>query len=251
MRFASLGSGSKGNATLIECESSALLIDCGFSVRETEKRLKRLDREAESLTGILVTHEHGDHIRGVLPLARKYRLPVYMTAGTAKAHGETSSDITIIDGHSVFDCGGLAVKPVRVPHDAREPVQYLIGSGELTLGVLTDLGHISAHVATEYACCDALLLEANHDPLMLSQGPYPPSLKRRVGGEWGHLSNAQARQLLGHVELSRLQHLVLAHISEKNNCVSKVEAAVADIRDCVDALHVASQSDGFDWLCLG
>ena len=250
MKFASLGSGSKGNATLVEDGHSSLLIDCGFSVKETERRLSRLGRSAEDLSGILVTHEHGDHIRGVLPLARKYCLPVYMTAGTANTLKSPHHKLKIIDSHNSFQCASMTVIPVAVPHDAREPVQYLVNDGRHTLGVLTDLGHISSHVAEQYANCDGLLLEANHDHAMVSNGPYHPRLKQRVGGDWGHLSNTQSRELLEHVALGRLQHLVLAHISEQNNHPEKVQEAVAGLEKQVAALHIACQSEGFGWLSL-
>ena len=248
MKFASLGSGSKGNATLVEDNSCCILIDCGFSVRETERRLSLQGCPAEDLTAILVTHEHSDHIRGAIPLAKKYNLPVYMTAGAARTQQSIQCDVNLIQSDTEFQCGTLSVMPVSVPHDAKEPVQFILSNGKHRLGVLTDLGHISNHVAEQYKNCDGLLLEANHDPLMLANGPYPQSLKQRVGGDWGHLNNYQSRQLLEHIETGRLQHLVLGHISEQNNQVDKVREVVAGMH--LNQVHYASQGDGFEWLEL-
>lgn len=247
MRFASLGSGSKGNATLVESGDTCVLVDCGFSVRETERRLARLGREPGDLAAILVTHEHGDHWRGVAPLARKFDLPVYMTAGTARAVKATLPRLSLIDRRAPFAVGALAVTAVTVPHDAREPVQFLFRRGPRTVGVLTDLGCITPHVVEHYKDCDGLLLEANHDPAMLAQGPYPPGLKRRVGGDWGHLNNGQAATLLAQVERRRLQKLVLGHISLQNNRQALVAAAIDDYQGELNSVHYACQDEGFDW----
>ena len=191
LRFASLGSGSKGNGTLVEDNASCVLIDCGFSVRETERRLRRLGRSPEDISAILVTHEHGDHIRGVAALARKYRLPVRLTHGTRFAgRFPAGDDVQEIVPHQPFQVCSLSIMPVAVPHDAREPVQFVIRSGELAVGVLTDLGTVTASVIEHYSQCDGLLVEANHDTEMLATGPYPYPLKRRVGGDWRRLRDA-------------------------------------------------------------
>ena len=248
LRFASLGSGSKGNGTLVENDSTCVLVDCGFSVKETERRLQRLNRSPSDLSAILVTHEHGDHLRGVAPLARKYGLPVSMTCGTAIAAGYKSEDnVHTVLPHQRFAVGSLAVMPVTVPHDAREPVQYVIHANGLKLGVLTDLGSITANVLEHFADCDGLLLEANHDVKMLAVGPYPPSLKRRVGSAWGHLNNGQSAQLLSQVETGKLQTLVLGHISEKNNALALVKEAVASAVADVGKTVYACQDQGFSW----
>lgn len=250
MRFASLGSGSKGNATIVEYQDTCILIDCGFSIKQTEQRLERLNRCPKDISAILVTHEHGDHIRGVLPLAKKYQLKVYMTAGTAKTVGQKLDNVELIDSHSEFQCGAIRVTPVAVPHDAREPVQYVLRSEKHTLGVLTDLGNITPHVVEQYAQCDGLLLESNHDSAMLANGSYPAALKQRVGGDWGHLNNDQARELLGSIQLEGLQQIVMGHISEQNNSVQRVRDTIADIEAQLPAVHYACQTQGFDWLEL-
>ena len=251
LRFASLGSGSRGNATLVEWPQGSLLIDCGFSIKDTELRLARLGKTAHDLTAILVTHEHSDHIKGVAPLARRYQLPVYMTPGTwhSKNLGELPS-LHLIQSYAPFQLNGLVVTPVAVPHDAREPAQFVFEYAGLRLGILTDLGSITPHVEAAYQACDAMLLEANHDPFMLASGPYPPSLKQRVGGQWGHLSNQQAAGFLQRIDTQRLQHLVVAHISQKNNSLDAARATLGPVIQSVKQVTYACQDQGFDWLAV-
>ena len=251
MQFASLGSGSRGNATLVRWGDAYLLIDCGFTVKETQRRLARLGVEAGQLAAILVTHEHSDHLSGVAPLARRHQLPVYMTPGTYKAKDLGSLPaLEFIHGYRPFSVGGFDVTPVAVPHDAREPAQFVLRAGGKRLGVLTDLGSITPHVEDCYGTCDALVLEANHDPGMLASGPYPPALKRRVGGPWGHLSNLQTAGFLARVERARLQHLVVAHISQKNNSTALARDALTAETDGIARVHYACQDQGFDWLSI-
>jgi phosphoribosyl 1,2-cyclic phosphodiesterase len=249
MRFAMLGSGSKGNATLVEAGGTRVLIDCGFTLAETESRLARLGVEAGSLDAILVTHEHGDHLSGVGRLARKHRIPVWMTHGTYAVWKDPQVPHCLrFSPHQPFRIGALDVQPYPVPHDAREPCQYRIGTGALSLGILSDLGHLTAHVREVLRDCDALLLECNHDPAMLRDGPYPEALKRRVGGSRGHLSNQQAAQLLSPAARVRLQHLVLTHLSEANNTPELARAAVvAALEDEVSWLTCADQGAGLEW----
>lgn len=253
IRFASLGSGSKGNGTLIDDGNTCLLIDLGFTIKESVRRLSRLGMSPDDVDAILVTHEHADHIHGVAGFARKFSTPVYLTPGTyqAKLMGQLP-ELRKINCHFPFSVGSFEVTPVAVPHDAKEPCQYVLSSGDLNIGVLTDLGHITPHVQRSYRDCDALLLECNHDPEMLAQGPYPYPLKRRVGGDYGHLNNAQAAELLGSVDLARLQHLVISHISEQNNQHDLAQNAVKPLlTDWQGSLIIASQKEGFDWISLG
>lgn len=254
MRLASLGSGSKGNGTLVSAGDCLVLVDCGFTVKETERRLAERGLGGTDLGAILVTHEHGDHIRGVGALARRYRLPVYSTFGTARAVTGKAADLHRCDWHEVrpgrpFQIGALAVTPVTVPHDAREPCQYRFSWRQREVGVLTDLGSVTPHVLQAYAECDALVLECNHEPELLANGPYPPSLKRRVGGHLGHLSNQQAAAMLAQCNVDRLQHLVLSHLSEQNNTP---DHALWEIHQVMEQgrerIQVASQTGGFDWL---
>jgi phosphoribosyl 1,2-cyclic phosphodiesterase len=251
LQFSSLGSGSKGNGTLIQYQDCLLLVDCGFSVKETEKRLARLGYTADQLDAVLVTHEHSDHIQGVGPLSRKYQLPVYMTPGTRRSRdiGHLPS-LNLIKSYAHFSIKNIEVVPVAVPHDAAEPAQFIFKTEKIKLGVLTDLGSITPHVEMHYQSCDGLVLEANHDPLMLASGQYPASLKQRVAGPWGHLSNEQAAGFLERVERSKLQHLVVAHISQQNNKVDLAQAAFANLIDPINHVRYACQEEGFDWLVL-
>jgi len=226
LRFASLGSGSKGNGTLVEAGDTCVLLDCGFTLKDTERRLARLGKTPADIDAILVTHEHSDHIKGVPAFANKYQTTVYASYGTGNygaRRGDSAKSLNqqsyfqAIQLNQNFSIGSLNISPVAVPHDAREPCQYVIAKGEKSFGLLTDLGSITPLVLAHYKQCDALFLECNHDVQMLADGPYPYSLKRRVGGDWGHLSNVQAAELLCGVENERLQHVVMAHLSEQNN----------------------------------
>lgn len=250
MRFASLGSGSEGNGLVVEAGGTRVLMDCGFGLADSVARLARLGLQPGDLAGIVVTHEHGDHIGGVGRLARKHRLPVWLTAGTlAMAQDLEGVAVQVIDSHAPFAVDGLEIQPYPVPHDAREPVQYVFGDGDRRLGVLTDTGCSTLHVEGVLAGVDALILECNHDAAMLENGPYPASLKRRVGGRFGHLENGQAAALLGKLKHDRLQCVMAAHVSKKNNTAALAQRALAGVLGCADAdVRVACQTAGFDWI---
>jgi len=251
VRFASLGSGSHGNGTLVE-QDHCLLVDLGFSVRETEKRLRRAGKSATDVTAILVTHEHGDHVHGVAPFARKHAIPVYMTPGTynSRKMGQLPQ-LHLFDCHQPFSIEEFDISPVPVPHDAREPCQYLISADSRTLGLLTDLGHATRFIEEQYRHCDALMLECNHDVQMLATGPYPNRLKKRVAGDYGHLSNKQAASLVKMIDLDRLQHLVMAHVSEKNNTPQLARDEIHSVSENWSGeLWLADQYDGLDWLTV-
>ena len=249
MRFASLGSGSRGNATLVRYGQTTLMVDCGFSAREAEKRLQRLAVEPQQLSAILITHEHADHMAGIRVLARRYRLPVYATPGTAGCLPEDVTDLVKeFNCHERFAIDDIEVEPFPVPHDAREPSQFVFGNGQHRLGLLTDVGSITPLIEETLTGCDALLLEANHDMVMLENGEYPDHLKKRVAGRFGHLNNVQSASLLEKIDTSRLQHIVAMHISEKNNCPSIVVPLYAEALNCGhDWVGVADQDAGFDW----
>ncbi|MDE2118056.1 MAG: MBL fold metallo-hydrolase [Betaproteobacteria bacterium] len=251
MRFASLGSGSEGNALVVQAGRTCVLLDCGFTLTETGARLARLGLTADSISGIVVTHEHGDHIAGVARLARKHAIPVWLTHGTRQAQCELLAglpNLTEINPHHSFAIGELQVQPYAVPHDAAEPVQYVFSDGAGRLGVLTDAGCSTPHIEATLSGCDALVLECNHDPEMLANGDYPSSLKQRVGGRFGHLSNTDAAALLALLDHSRLQHIVAAHLSRKNNTRELAVAAVSAVLNCSnDWIAVATQKEGLAW----
>ncbi|WP_439102527.1 MBL fold metallo-hydrolase [Congregibacter sp.] len=250
MRLASLGSGSRGNATLLQAAGSCVLVDCGFSLKEIQRRAVRRGIDLGDLDAILVTHEHSDHASGVAALAKHYDIPVYLTHGTL-ASGRVAScpQLRVFNGDTQLHIGAFTVQAVTVPHDAREPVQYCFECSGQRAGVLTDLGSVTNHVRSAFDDCDLLLLEFNHDRGLLADGPYPPALKRRVGGDWGHLSNTQAAELLRQLNLRRLQFLAIAHISEKNNSRSCVEKQLNALDPLLlEKVVWASQGSGFDWI---
>lgn len=249
MRFASLGSGSRGNGTLLEVKDTLVLLDNGFTITQTEQRLARLGKSPEDLSAIIVTHEHGDHIKGVGPFARRHNTPVWMTPGTGRADRVGKLDnLQFFNSHECFSVGDVELNPFPVPHDAQEPVQFVFGDGDKRLGVLTDVGCWTPHIESQLSNCDSLILECNHDSQMLQSGSYPPSLKRRVGGVYGHLSNRQAADLLGRLDNSRLQHLVAAHLSDENNQPELARNALAEVMGCEpNWISVADQDQGLDW----
>ncbi len=251
MRFACLGSGSRGNALVVEKDRTRLMLDCGYPVRETERRLARLGLAPGDLAGILITHEHSDHIAGAYKLARKHALPLWLTRGTLKGFPRDASDlprINLIDGHSPFGVGELQLQPFPVPHDAREPAHFVFSDGARRLGVLTDTGSSTSHIEAMLSGCDALVLECNHDFDMLMSGSYPQALKARVGGRYGHLDNQSAAGLLAALDTSRLQHLVAAHLSQQNNTPELACEALARVMGCAPGwIGVADQDQGFGW----
>ena len=255
MKFASLGSGSEGNALLISTQSgttqTTVMLDCGFAIRETERRLARLNMLPADLAGIVVTHEHQDHVGGVFKFARRHKIPVWLTHGTYQAVAERCDDVTVhfCRDSAPFHIRDLELLPYTVPHDAREPVQYVASDGALRLGVLTDAGHGTSHMLQALGGCDALMLECNHDLQMLANSTYPPSLKYRIGGDYGHLSNDAAGEILKGLDKSRLKRVVGAHLSLKNNTADLARRALEQIGNGVE-LSIACQEDGFDWIAL-
>jgi len=226
------------------------MVDCGFGLRNACTRLERIGKSPEDLTAIIVTHEHSDHWKGIGALSAKYNIPVYLSAGSLKAKQIQSGEalFNCIDSHRDFYVGDICIKPVPVPHDAREPIQYILSNGKVQLGILTDLGHFTPHVVSSYSKCDALLLECNYDDDMLLDGPYPRFLKDRVSGMFGHLSNRQAADLLLALDLSRLKTLMIGHISAKNNDVSLIKAAIEPLCGEDIVLSFADQESGSPWM---
>lgn len=257
MRFAVLGSGSRGNATLIECDGTRVLLDCGFPLREVERRLAAIDVHPRDLAAIVVTHEHGDHVAGVPRLAQRHGLEVWTSPGTWKgacagagrrAGAEAVARLRLFPSHARrVRIGGLTLHPIPVPHDAREPCQFVFEGDGRRLGILTDAGTVTPRMCDALRECDALMLEANHDVELLRLGPYPPSVQRRVGGAFGHLSNEQTAALLERVHHRALGKLLLSHLSQQNNRPDLARAAVQGVCSDLDIL-IADQDSGSGWI---
>jgi phosphoribosyl 1,2-cyclic phosphodiesterase len=250
MRFTSLGSGSSGNALVVESGTTRVMMDCGFTITETKMRLARSGLAPGDLSAILVTHEHDDHMGGVARFAKRYAIPVYLTRGTAQWLPADFPAVLVhyIESHAPFAIDALQVEPFPVPHDAREPVQYAFSDGDARLGVATDLGCVTQHVVETLSGCTALVVETNHDLDMLMGGPYPVSLKHRVSGRFGHLDNLGARHLVESLERAGLRHLIAAHLSRQNNTRELAVAALAAGAGCEEEwIGVATQEEGFGW----
>ncbi len=251
MRFCCLGSGSEGNGLVVESGRTRILADCGFGLNEAVQRLVRHGIEPESLSAIVVTHEHADHIGGVHKFAARFDIPVWLTYGTffmVEGRFDAVRNVHPFDGHDPFVIGDIAVTPIPVPHDAREPVQYVFGDGARRVGLLTDIGMSTPHVVECLSGLDGLVIECNHDPFMLANGDYPFSLKQRISGRYGHLANEAAADLLRAIDSSRLQHLFAAHLSRQNNKPELVRAAVSAALNCEESwIGIADQENGFTW----
>ncbi|MCW7538214.1 MBL fold metallo-hydrolase [Aquabacterium sp. A7-Y] len=255
MRFCSLGSGSTGNATLIEASGgitqTRVLVDCGFSLRELERRLARVGLGSDDLDAVFITHEHSDHVGCALALAKRRAIPVWTSAGTWKAMGEPELGPLLHrarDGVAI-DLGDLCITPYAVPHDALEPLQLTCSDGHAKLGILTDAGSSTSHLLTQLQACSALLLEANHDPEMLQRSRYPAFLKARIAGRHGHLANDAAAEILRFSAHLALKHVVAAHLSQQNNTPQHAALAFADALGCSsEDIVVAKPDTGFHWL---
>lgn len=253
LRFASIGSGSKGNCLVAESGNTRLLLDCGLTPKEAERRLARIGLAPADISGIIVTHEHDDHAGQVYAFAAQHKVPVWLTWGTQAAMAESGKlagevQTRTIDGRTPFAVGGLEVRPYTVPHDAREPVQFVLSDGNARLGVLTDIGAPTAHVEATLSGCDALVLECNHDADMIWGGDYPKWLKERITGPFGHLSNLQAERLLGALDRSKLKHVLAAHLSAHNNRPELAREALARAMGCApDWIGLSTQEEGFAW----
>ena len=250
LRFASLGSGSRGNALLVEFDTTLLMVDCGLPRKIVEERLRVLGRDPRDVTAVLVTHEHADHVQGVAKFVRRYNTPVWMTPGTASAVRGLSRT-NALSCHRELVIESIKVEPYPVPHDAREPCQFVFAAGGRRLGLLTDAGHVTSHMYERLTGCDALAIECNHDLDSLQRGPYPDSLKTRVASRFGHLNNAQTTELLERVNHGGLQWVMGLHLSEQNNSPDQVRAALQSLPDSARyPLHLATQDAPTPWTTI-
>ena len=254
MRFKSLGSGSTGNATLVQTtgiSSCNLLIDCGFGLKQMHAKLQQAGVQPQEISGIFITHEHGDHVGCVQALSTRYSIPVWMSAGTGAGinFDDSAGLLNLASDGQAIHLGPLEITPFTVPHDARAPLQLTCTDGKAKLGVLTDLGCATAHVLHHLKGAHALLLECNHDTDMLNASRYPGFLKQRVGGDHGHLSNDQAAGIARAVQQGKLRQVVAAHLSQQNNRPLLAGQALAQALSCtVDDIVVATAGEGSPWL---
>lgn len=236
---------------MVESGSTRVLVDCGFPVKEIERRLARLGLGPALVTAVVVTHEHGDHASGAGAFARRHGCPLWTTRGTWRAMNGGWGDaarVSFLEAGVPFCIGDIELQPYAVPHDSCEPVQFVFSNGVRRLGLLTDTGSSTRHIEDSLRGCDGLILECNHDVALLRESAYPASLKDRIGGPFGHLSNDQAAGLLARLGSASLQYVVAAHLSEKNNRPEFARAALSGALGCdPDWIEIADQDDGVEW----
>lgn len=260
LRFKNLGSGSSGNATLVEAKSGTqttrALIDCGLRLSDLKQRLEAAGTSIAELDVIFITHEHGDHIGCTRSVLKQHPLPVWMSHGTWLAVQDEpwralERWVHIARDGQVLEWGNLQATPFTVPHDAREPLQLSCSDGNRCLGLVTDLGHVTPHVVAALQGCHALLLETNHDTQLLQQSNYPQFLKQRIGGAWGHLANETAADLLQQVAHVELKHVIAAHLSERNNSPELARECLRQVLGCQTSdIEVANPNSGTPWFTV-
>ncbi len=255
MRVCVLGSGSSGNAVVVESQGVRLLLDAGFSCRELERRMRSMAIEPKSIAAVLLTHEHEDHVRGVARFAGRHDIPIWATEGTvagAKLRGATAAPLRTLHSGKPVEVAGFQVEPFAIPHDAREPVGFVLEDGfGRRLGLVADLGARSRLAWGRLRDLDVLLLETNHDLEMLRSGPYPWSLKQRIAGGHGHLSNRAAAEGLPELLTDRLRAVVLYHLSRTNNLPALAFEAIAEQLDsaaCAASVVVSDQFEPLPWI---
>ncbi len=255
MRFKNLGSGSTGNATVVETSGSKplrLLVDCGFGLKQLADRLAHANLSPSDIHAIFITHEHGDHIGCATALALRHSIPVWMSQGTYEAISspDLKGLLRIAKDSEVIHLGDLQVMPFTVPHDAREPLQLTCQEGSSKLGVLTDLGHATAHVVRHLQNCQAMVLECNYDTELLDNSSYPVFLKKRVGGAYGHLSNTAATDIAALTRHPALRLVVAAHLSQQNNRPELVRNCLGQVLDSSTDIAVATPEAGCAWMSM-
>ena len=250
MRFISLGSGSRGNSTLLQLENQYILIDCGFSYKKLLQRLESIALSPDCIGGIFVTHEHKDHSSGIRVFQKRHpETPIFLTYGTFRALKNLSKDsIHFIYDSQWVELMDFSILPVTVPHDALEPVQYIVKTNHLTFGILTDVGHVTQHILDHYQCCDVCLVEANYDEVLLENGDYPPRLKKRIASRWGHLSNQQMYRLTSYLFENRCAYMIVGHMSDENNSLDRIQKLLEPYANQVSYIHQEVVSDWIDCL---
>ncbi|MCY4655725.1 MAG: MBL fold metallo-hydrolase [Gammaproteobacteria bacterium] len=252
LTFTSLGSGSSGNGTIIRSETTTLLVDCGWSKRETLKRLTKRGIQPEQIDALLVTHRHGDHSKGVEVFTNQFWMPVCTSHGTMYGRRQLVRDESkfrrLHEGEPV-QIGDISILPIRVPHDCIEPLQFVFTHDNVRFGLLTDIGHITDEVKESYQLCDTIFVESNHDLDMLWNGAYPENLKQRIAGNFGHLNNEQTLDFLQSVWSERLNQVVIGHISQENNSLDLLHHHFVGLEDQLNVSY-ALQETGTDWFTV-
>jgi len=237
-----LASGSKGNSLFVSCCNSSVLIDAGLSGIETERRLSAINIDPESLTAIVITHEHSDHVKGAGILSRRFHIPVYISKKTWQAAPNLGKieDLRFFECGTPFEINQILITPFSISHDAKDPAGLTMEYNGHKIGIATDLGIATSLVKEHLKNSHILYLESNHDLEMLINGPYPWHLKQRIKGRTGHLSNIDAKVLVSELKTDQLKHVILAHLSEENNCPKKAALEVSKSLNASDiVLHVA------------
>jgi phosphoribosyl 1,2-cyclic phosphodiesterase len=253
MRFCVLGSGSKGNCLLVQESNTSILIDCGFSQRKLIRLLEARDFDLNDLDAIFVTHEHTDHVGGVRSVAKGFNIPVYATSGSISASQRAFEGLVKVlelSSSGPVLIGDLEVAPVTVPHDAREPCQFIISGADQRLGLLTDIGHITPFVFERYKNLNGLVLEFNHDEDLMKNSSYPLALQERISGAYGHLSNIQSENFLRELDLSKLKYLVAGHLSQQTNSPNQVSQCLDRVLSSDVGRHIAGQEEASPWFDL-
>lgn len=251
IRVAALGSGSSGNSLLVQAGDTTLLVDCGFTMKEAIARMYGLGISPSDVDAVLLTHEHGDHVKGVGPLSRKFGLPIWCTHGTYhKARDNRFASVRLFTAHETFIIGDINVDPFPTPHDAAESCQFVFEAFNARFANVTDLGVCTAHVKEKLKGVHGLVVECNYDNEMLANGPYPPSLQARIRSNYGHLGNDQAGSLLSQLDHDQLQCILLGHLSEQNNsdaiALSTMQSHLQERPERVSVLAQHCASNWFD-----
>ena len=256
MRFCCLGSGSEGNSLVVETDfltKTKILVDCGLKFNVLEERLSDQEVSASDLDGIFITHEHGDHIRSAAKFARTYEIPIFMTHGSfyaSRDNFEKIKSLFFLRSDKIIVLNGLKILPFSVPHDAREPVALVFQDSKHRLGILTDTGSITPHITETLSKLDGIILEFNYDTNLLKKSSYPPRLKKRISSQFGHLSNKAAANLLKDIYHEKMQVIVAAHLSQKNNTPELVDYFLQTaLLDSVKTI-IAGQSEPTGWINL-
>ena len=252
LEIASLGSGSSGNATLVRSANTTLLVDCGFTLKESLKRMATLGVAPSDLTAVLISHEHSDHIKGIGPLSRKFGVPIYLTHGTfGRLRDNRLINYELFHAHAPFMLGDIEVDPFPTPHDAAESCQFVLRNQGVSFVVATDMGVCTPFILDKLAGVNAILIECNYDDEMLRKGPYPPSLQHRIRSNFGHLGNVQAGPVLRAIDHPALQTILLGHLSEKNNTESCArDAVLASLPNAADRIEVLKQHAASRWFAI-